>query len=222
MVCAIWSIPNLSSHFKEKIVPREGITWCSAGEDLQVILKESYGIESSLIIAGVSTREFAPNRNVDKIKRIGLNGVPFINSGWDQVKRPHMLVNIAKGIDGEAVFIHGKDLSESRTMYNDIDMYICTSTNDRGPYGIAEAAFCKIPVLSTKTGFANKFKSIKTFDTVEEAVDIINHFNLNPDVLKKYTQEVYNEIIKELKWETVANKYWEPIFQQKIFLNNSK
>lgn len=222
MVCAIWSIPNLSSHFKENIIPREGITWCAAGEDLQRILKESYNIDSSLITAGVDPNEFIPNRNVTEIKRIGLNGVPFVNEGWDQIKRPHMLVNIANEINGEAVFIHGKDLSESRTMYNDIDMYICTSINDRGPYGIAEAAFCKIPVLSTKTGFANKFKSIKTFDTVSEAAEIITDFNKNPNKLKNYIQDVYDEITNELNWSNVTNQYWKSIFQQKIFLNNSK
>ena len=222
MVCAIWSIPNLSSHFRENIIPKEGITWCSAGEDLQKVLKEQYNLESSLIIAGVDSKEFIPNRKITKIDKVGLNGVPFINPGWDQIKRPHMLVNIAKGIGGDAVFIHGKDLGESRTMYNDIDMYICTSTNDRGPYGIAEAAFCKIPVLSTKTGFANKFKSIKTFETVEEAVSIIKDFNLNPDKLKKYTEEVYDEITKELNWDNVVNQYWKTIFKDKFLLNNSK
>lgn len=222
MVCAIWSIPDLSSHFRENIIPREGITWCAAGEDLQRILKESYDIDSSLIIAGVDPNEFIPNRNVTQIKRIGINGVPFVNPGWDQIKRPRMLVNIANEIKGEAIFIHGKDLSESHTMYNDIDMYICTSVNDRGPYGIAEAAFCKIPVLSTKTGFANKFKSIKTFDTVSEAAEIITDFNNNPSKLKNYIQDVYDEITNELNWTNVTNQYWKTIFQQKIFLNNSK
>lgn len=222
MICAIWSIPNLSNHFREEIITRNGITWCSAGEDLQHILKESYNIDSLSVIGGVSPNEFIPTRDISYIKKIGLNGIPFINSGWDEIKRPQMLVDIAKGINGEAVFIHGKDLTESNTMYNDIDMYICTSTNDRGPYGIAEAAFCKIPVLSTKTGFAIKFKSIKTFDTVEEAIEIINDLNKNPLKLNAYIEDVYNEITRELNWKTVAEKYWKPVFEKKLILNNSR
>lgn len=222
MICAIWSIPYLSSHFRENIIHREGITWYVAGEDLKNILKELYDIDSSVVTAGVSPNEFIPNRNVTQIKRIGINGVPFVNSGWDEIKRPQMLVNIAKGINGEAIFIHDKDLSESHTMYNDIDMYICTSANDRGPYGIAEATFCKIPVLSTKTGFALQFKSIKTFDTVDEAVEIIKYFNDNPKELKLYIDEVYEEIHRELNWNNVVNKYWKPLFEHKLSLNNSK
>jgi len=222
MICSIWAIPNLSSHFREIILPKPGITWSYKGQDLYTYLKETYQIEPHLVDGGVSDKEFYPTRKITKIKNVGLNGVPFVNPGWDQIKRPHMLVNIAKGIGGNAVFIHGKDLSESHKMYNDIDMYICTSTNDRGPYGIAEAAFCKIPVLSTKTGLALQFKSIKTFDTVDEAVEIINYFNDNPNELKLYIDEVYEELYKEMNWNNVVNKYWKPLFEYKLSLNNSK
>jgi hypothetical protein len=222
MICAIWSLPNLSSHFRENIIKREGITWCSAGKDLQDKLKEEYGIDSSLVIAGVDPNEFSPNRDITKIQRVGLNGLPFINPGWDEIKRPNWLNQIARGIGGESIFIHGKSLSESHTMYDDIDMYICTSLNDRGPYGIAEAAFSKIPVLSTKTGFANIFKSIRTFNTTEEAIQIIKTLNENPKMLNNYIEEVYRELTKELSWSNVVSKYWKPIFENKITLNNSK
>jgi hypothetical protein len=219
MICAIWSIPDLSNHFKEIINPVKGITWCSSGEDLQLYLKEKYKIDSFLISAGVSSDEFYPTRNITKIKRLGLNGVPFTNPGWDEVKRPQMLIDIAKGIKGSPVFIHNKPLTESLTMYNDIDMYICTSTNDRGPYGIAEAAFCKIPVISTETGLGLKIKSIKTFNTVDEAIQIINNFNKNPHKLKKYIDEVYAEITAKMNWSYVADTYWRPIFENHKKLN---
>lgn len=222
MICAIWSIPNLSSHFKENIIKREGITWCSAGDDLKDILKKEYEIDSLPIIAGVSPEEFKPIRTVTHVRKVGINGVPFVNQGWDEVKQPQRLIDIAKAIHGEAVFIHGKDLSEGTSMYDGIDMYICTSTNDRGPYGIAEAAFCKIPVLSTNTGFATKFKSIMTFNTVEEAIEIINDFNKNPFRLKAYANMVYKELSQELNWKTVAEKYWKPVFESKLSLNKSR
>jgi glycosyltransferase involved in cell wall biosynthesis len=219
MICALWSIPNLSNHFKEIINPIDGITWLSSGEDVSSYLKDNYNLDSKQIIAGVDPTSFYPTRKITKIKNLGINGSPFINSEWDKIKRPDMLVDIAKGISGDTVFIYGKSLDEGYKMYNDIDMYICTSTNDRGPYGIAEAAFCKIPVLSTKTGFALKFKSIKTFDTVEEAVEIINDFNQNPEKLNSYIDEVYKELIDNLSWDAVVKEYWIPVFEYHKLLN---
>ena len=219
MICALWSIPNLSNHFKEIINPIEGITWVSAGEDVSKYLKTNYNIDSNQIIAGIDPTLFYPTRKITNIKRLGINGAPFINDEWDKVKRPQMLVDIAKGINGTPTFIHGKSLNDGGKMYNGIDMYICTSTNDRGPYGIAEAAFCKIPVLSTKTGFALKFKSIKTFDTVEEAVKIINEFNKNPEKLNSYIEEVYKELTENLSWDAVNQNYWLPVFEYHKSLN---
>jgi glycosyltransferase involved in cell wall biosynthesis len=127
--------------------------------------------------------------------------------------------DIANCINGKAKFIHGKTLDESNTMYDNIDMFICTSTNDRGPYGIAEAAFCKIPVLSTKTGFALKFKSIKTFETTEEAIQIINELNQDPKKLNSYIEEVYTELTENLSWDAVNQKYWIPVFENHQSLN---
>lgn len=215
-------MPQLSSHFKEIIIPRKGITWCTAGEDLSDYMLSAYNIQSYPVLAGVSSIEFPPSRNVSKIKTIGLNGIPFVNPGWDKIKRPLMLIDIAKGIGGTAEFIHSKDLTESVTMYDSIDMYICTSTNDRGPYGVAEAAMCKIPVISTKTGFALRLKSIKTFETVEEAVEIINQLNESPEILKSYIEEVYTEVYNNLRWSQVVDNYWKPIFKKHQLLNATK
>lgn len=219
MICALWSMPNLSNHFKEIILPIEGITWCSAGKDVQQYLTDTYGIDSFLISAGVSDTDFYPTRRITNIKNIGLNGTPFSNTEWDKIKRPQMLVNIADKINGNAIFISGKSLDNPHTLYDSIDMYVCTSINDRGPYGIAEAALCKIPVISTKTGFALEIKSIKTFDTVDEAVAIINELNSSPELLSKYVDEVYEEVNNKLNWSKVVQKYWIPIFEYHQSLN---
>lgn len=219
MICALWSVPNLSNHFREIINPIEGITWCSAGKDVQQLLKETYGIDSFLVSAGVSNTDFYPTRKITTIKNIGLNGTPFVNPEWDKVKRPQMLIDIANRINANPIFIDGKSLDNPHTLYDSIDMYVCASTNDRGPYGIAEAALCKIPVISTKTGFALEIDSIKTFDTVDEAVSIINELNSSPSILSKYIDEVYEEINSKLNWSRIIQEYWIPIFEHHQSLN---
>lgn len=219
MICALWSIPNLSKHFTEIINPIPGITWCSAGEDVQSYLKQTHNLDSFIVSAGVSTSDFYPTRKIKYISKVGMNGLPFVNKDWDIIKRPDMLVDIANGIGGNSIFIHSHPLNESSIMYNNIDMYICTSINDRGPYGIAEAALCKIPVISTNTGFALNLKTIKTFETVDEAIEIINNFNKYPNILNSYIEDVYAEVVDTLSWPNIAKNYWIPVFEHKKELN---
>jgi len=123
---------------------------------------------------------------------------------------------IAKKANLKSLFIYDKASDENDNLYKDIDMYICTSTSEAGPYGIAEAAFCKIPVISTPVGYASIFKSIKTFTTVEEAVNIINELNSDPKKLEKYINEVYEELTTKLNWEHVASTYWKPLIEKRI------
>ncbi len=214
MICALWSIPNLSDHFTETINNLDGITWCSAGVDVQSYLKETYNLNSFLVSAGVSETDFYPTRKIETIKKVGISGRPFIIPGWDKIKRPQMLIDIANLINGESVFINGQSLEEPHKLYDSIDMYICTSTNDRGPYGIAEAALCKIPVISTKTGFALIINSIKTFNTAEEAALIINELNSSPEKMEKYINDVYTEVKEKLSWSKIVKDYWIPVFEQ--------
>lgn len=160
--------------------------------------------------------QFPPNRNIKKITTLGLSGTPGIQTGWDLIKRPDMVKDIANGAGINYSFISGKPYTDHDNLYKDIDMYICTSTSEAGPYGIAEAAFCKIPVISTNVGYAQIFKSIKTFNTVAEAVDIINELNSDPIKLEKYINEVYDELVANLSWDIVIQKYWKPLIEKRL------
>ena len=57
------------------------------------------------------------------------------------------------------------------------------------------------------------------FETVDEAVSIINELNSSPKLLNDYIEEVYNEVINEYDWSTVTPKYWIPLIEK--FLNKS-
>ena len=95
-------------------------------------------------------------------------------------------------------------------------MYVCTSTHEAGPYGVAEAAFCKIPVISTSVGFGSKFSSIKTFNTVDEAVTIIKELNSDTKKLNDYIESVYLELTANLNWKDLCDKYWRPLIEKRI------
>ena len=85
---------------------------------------------------------------------------------------------------------------------------LVTSTAEGVGTSICEAAACHIPVVSTKVGYATQLKNIKTFETVEEAVDIINALKDNP---KEYTDRLALEVRTEWNWTKIAHEYWKPI-----------
>ena len=173
------------------------------------------------VIAGVNKKDFFPTRKINKITTLGLSGRPGTHDGWDYIKRPGMMKNIALNANIKYEFIHSKSSNEHHNLYKDIDMYICTSRSEAGPYGIAEAAFCKIPVISTPVGYASKFKSIKTFTTVDEAVSIINDLNSNPKKLEEYINDVYEELTRNLNWKHVAKTYWKPLIEKRLNSNKT-
>lgn len=219
MIIGIWANLNLdNAHFVERIKYTKGPLFHCVTPDIQKSAKDMYNIDATLIKAGKPTSDFAPFKKVNKIKTLGLNGNPSIGEAWCQIKRPDMFKEIAEKANCKHAFIFNSTEKDNK-IYKDIDMYVCTSTSESGPAGIMECALSKIPVISTLTGHAKNIKSIKTFTTVDEAVKIINELNSSPQLLNDYIEEVYNEVIKEYDWSTVAPKYWIPLIEK--FLNKS-
>ena len=106
--------------------------------------------------------------------------------------------------------VYGKHFSEGTKIYEGFDMIICTSTVEGQPFPFLECAAAKIPYISTNVGIIPEYKSVKTFKTIKEAVDIINYLNSSPLILQKYVDEVYNEVITDRNWEKIINQHWIP------------
>jgi glycosyltransferase involved in cell wall biosynthesis len=219
MIIGIWANLNLdNAHFMERIKYSKGPTFHCVNKEIQKSAKEIYNVDATLVKAGKPTADFAPFKTISKISTLGLNGSPHIGEAWCQVKRPEMFKEIAEDSNCTYSFIWNSPEKDNK-IYKDIDMYVCTSTYESGPAGIMECALSKIPVISTNTGHGKNIKSIKTFETVDEAVAIINELNSSPELLHNYIEEVYNEVIEEYDWSNVAPKYWIPLIDQ--LLNKS-
>ena len=222
LICVSWAEPKLEGgHFNELIGENKNILWAAPTEKIKNKLWDHYRIEAEMVAAGVDPNIFKPSRDIKQITTLGISGTPGSIHGWDLIKRPEMMIEIAQRAGINHHFINGKPNSLGTSLYDEIDMYICTSTTEAGPYGIAECAFSKIPVLSTPVGYASKFKSVKTFETVHEAVAIIQELNADPQKLKDYIEEVYEEFTNNLTWDRVGEEYWKPLIQKRINLNKS-
>lgn len=221
LICIAWADPTLNNTiFDEKLTNANNIMWGSPTSYIKLKLEE-LNIKSEPVIAGVNSNNFYPLQKIQKINTIGMishhpskynSEVPDAN----YVKKPEILIEVANKCNLAYEFINNRPTSDNRNLYNNIDMYVCASASDAGPFGIAECAFCKIPVISTPVGYASKFKSIKTFTTVDEAVSIINELNSDPIKLENYINAVYEELTRELNWDWVVKKYWKPLIEKKL------
>lgn len=202
---------NITSHFREIILPDKGILYVGINNDMKDFV-------SYVTPTPIDIDLYYPFKEIEDIKRVG-----FIGDGnssvkeWREVKRPDMFLEICEKSNVEPVFLHGKSFKLYKDLYKDIDMLICCSVHEGGPQGILEAGACNIPVISTHVGYCNMFDSMKKFNTVDEAVEIISHFKQNPDTIKPYSEEIGHIIRTNFEASYIFETYWKPVFDDKLF-----
>lgn len=202
--------------FREEILDFPKVTYGGVSKQITEIIKNKTGKGAAFLPTGVDIKHFEPNRKIQKIKTIGFSGNPTQGGKeWCDVKRPDVLKLIALKAGTGLSFIHGKHYTEHVKIYDSIDMFVCCSAFEGSCQGIIECAAANIPVISTKVGYANMLKNIITFETVNEAADIIKRFNENPNELTDYIQALGEEVRNEWNWEHIAHKFWKPVIDYK-------
>jgi len=166
--------------------------------------------ESIFLPIGVNTEKFKPFKEVKKIKRVGFVG-SSPKEDWKSIKRPEMFYEICKQAGIDPVII--KDREHGKEMYEDVDAVICTSTVEGLPTAFAEVVACKIPFISTNVGIVREYSNVKTFESIEQAVEIIELLNKNPKNISEYTEKLYQDLIPSRSWENILQEYWVPYFK---------
>lgn len=169
------------------------------------------GVESVLLPIGVSRKKFTPFKQITEIKRAGFVG-SSPKEDWKSIKRPQMFHDICEKAGLYPVTITGRN--HNKDMYYDVDIIICPSTAEGLPTYFAEAAACKIPFISTDVGIVRYYDSVKTFETVDEAVEIINEIKQSQISINEYTSKVHDDLFPERDWENIIEKYWVPYFRK--------
>ena len=208
-------------HFMEKVIVSKGVTYGGISQEVVDNMEREYGVKSNLLPTGINLTNFYPTRVVKSILKIGFVGNPNSgNSAWCSNKRPEMFTDICTKAGVEPVYIFGKDYTLFSKLYDDIDMLICTAVYEGAGQGIMEAGACNIPVISTKVGYAQYLSNMKTFETVEEAVDIILYYKDHPDELTLYATTLGDEIRGDWNCDLICEKYWKPVIDSKLKGNN--
>lgn len=170
---------------------------------------------------GINTTKYFPTKKNNKIKKVGFVGnINNLNNpntwSWCQNKRPDMFIEIVESAGLEWVSLFNHENSDGHKLYKDVDLVICTSVKEGNPMGLLESVACKIPFISTDVGLVKEFNRIKTFNTVDEAVQIINELNSSETALCEYIESLYDEIIPERDWSNIIPKYWLPYIISKF------
>lgn len=200
--------------FKEQITYRDGSVKYAGISPLisNIIRTNSAIINPYMTPTGVETDKFYKVRDITDLKILGQVSTPHLDTcvEYVQVKRPNWLADIAQRTKLGHKYIYGMPHDKTIELYDDVDMIVVTSSSEGGGLSILEAAAMCIPVISTKVGFAKMLRNIITFDTIDEACEIINGFKENPESMIRYRDALYNEVVTDWNWERIAKTYWRP------------
>jgi glycosyltransferase involved in cell wall biosynthesis len=193
--------PSTSNyHFKErlndKMIHRGGVS------------KEiSKMFDVPFLPCGYDPDVFTFERFPKELKTIGFVGKYDPGSIYEDTKRSEMFKKIATSVGIEYKFITG--ITDPKKLYNDVDLIVCTSTAEGGPLGPIEAGAIGVPSISTPVGNMVDIESIRKYNTIEEAVDIIRGFIENPSTFQEYSEKVHKEITEKWNWNYIFKTYWD-------------
>lgn len=212
-----------NGHFAINIPVQDDLTdnFFAITKDTRQSAEDVYGVNVGLLPVGIDD-EFWTKRNVTKINRIGHVISPENHTDqYLKVKRPDLFKEIGEksGLEYDTCF--GKTIYTGSYIYDGFDAIVNTSTHEGLPTPLLECAAAKIPFISTRVGIVPQYSSIKTFETADEAVEILNELNSDPEVLKKYVEDVYQDVVMNNKWEDIVKEYYVPAIE-KIVSNKKK
>jgi len=200
-------------HFTESITTN-GPTY--GGISKEVVSAHSKTQTLSYLPLGINIDKFYKARDIRKITKIGMIGSLKCPDAWKSIKRPEMFLQICESTSCTPVWISDRPFDSGHKIYDGIDLLIYCSTSEGCGLGIPEAAASGVPVISTNVGCKSRLKELKTFETVEEAVELIKSLNENPQNLSNYTRKLQLEVLKEFSWKVLAPLHWTPFIKTKI------
>jgi hypothetical protein len=211
-----YSFEDSNNHFFVKIPVQKNLqnNYFGITKNTADSVEKTYGVNAGVLPIGVDT-EFWSKRSITRIKKIGHVIDP--NNRKEQyvnLKRPWLFKEIAEkaGLDHGVCF--GKSVHTGSYIYSDFDAIVNTSTHEGLPTPLLECAAAKIPFISTSVGIVPKYASVKTFETSEEAAEILKELNSDPDKLKKYVDDVYEDVAMSNLWSDHVTKHYIPAIEK--------
>lgn len=183
-------------------------------EDIAAAVTERYGVPCGLLPLGVND-SFWSKRDVKRISTVGHVAGPNGDEHYNRVKGFKLFDRIKAITDKSFTKVFGSSWMTGSYIYRNVDMVVCCSESEGTPAPLLECAAAKIPFISTDVGIVSKFPSVKIFKTAEEARDIIESFDTE-EKIKEYVDAVYQEVMSEMEYGVVVDRYYKPALQRKL------
>jgi glycosyltransferase involved in cell wall biosynthesis len=214
------------SYFKETLDGHSKLSRYGGVSQETCLEMKKYGVDAAYVPFGADTDVFPLTHKVTgPIQRLGIIGELKRASNqteideYSKIKGFNMFSDICVRGGFESVEIFGR---EGTDMYSNIDALICCSELEGGPLGIFEAASCGIPVLTRRVGNAQYVKGIATFDTAEEALQILASWNKNVEALRDCTNNVTNEVRTNWSMQSLITRHLLPLVDKSCTEKNDK
>ena len=213
------------SYFKETLDGHSKLSRYGGVSQETCLEMKKYGVDAAYVPFGADTDVFPLTHKVTgPIQRLGIIGELKRASNqtemdeYSKIKGFNMFSDICVRGGFESVEIFGR---EGTDMYSNIDALICCSELEGGPLGIFEAASCGIPVLTRRVGNAQYVKGIATFDTAEEALQILASWNKNVEALRVCTNNVTNEVRNNWSMYALITRHLLPLIDNSYTMDIS-
>lgn len=155
------------------------------------------------------------------VERSGeLRTVGWAGAWWIPCKRFHMFQPIVNGVCLGVKATTGAQLPVDQMdgWYRDVDILLVMSGPEQwaetGPLTAFEAVACGIVVVGTRVGNSGFIPGPK-FETVEEAVAIINDLKQNPEKVRELSKQQYEYVKANWSYDVIAPMWEEALFGDK-------
>lgn len=158
---------------------------------------------------GVDQEDFTYTQRNGSLETIGWCGGSHVPS--KQIEWAH---EISKKTNTQLSIASNLSYDDVKTWYHSVNILIITSipewSSETGPLPAFEAIVSGIPVIGTPVG---NFKNIPgpKFNTIDEAVIIVNHLKTNPERMKALALEQYEFVIQNFTYTVLSSKWREAL-----------